>query len=95
MSYEIRSFTIEEERIVLEAISIDDLLFVEDLFQDIGEENLIRFEFSRKANNGAEMKYLYKICSHNKKSQQATSFGAKLQGLLGSIVYIPASFRVV
>ena len=94
MTVEIRSFEIEKEKVTLEAVDIDALILAEDLFADIGEEKLIKYQFDRKINNGAQMKYLYKICASNKKAARANSFGAKLQTLLGQMVYIPESFRV-
>lgn len=93
MTVEITSVEIGEEKITLTALAIEALLFREDLFEDV-EVPEVKYEFSRKARNGAEMKYLWKVCQSQKKCQSAKSMGAKLEKLCGVITQISESFKV-
>lgn len=93
MTVEITGIEITEESIKIEAINLETILFSEDLFAD-AEEEPVQFEFSRTAKNGAEMKYLYRICQSQKKCQAAKSMGEKLEKLVGVILNMSDGFKV-
>lgn len=93
MTVEITSITIGAEKVTIEAINLDNIILAEDLFQDI-EEAPVKFEFDRTARNGAEMKYLYRVCQGQRTCQQAKTMGAKLERLAGVITQLSESFIV-
>lgn len=93
MTVEIKNVEITEDTIKIEAINLETILFAEDLFEDV-EEEPVTFEFDRKANHGAQMKYLYKVCNSQKKCQNAKSMGEKLERLVGVILNMSEGFKV-
>ena len=89
---EITSIEIGTEKITIEALAIEDILMADDLFEDV-EVPTVKYEFSRKAKNGAEMRYLWKVVQGQKKCQSAKSMGEKLEKLCGVITTLSESFR--
>ena len=93
MTVEITGIVITDESIKIEAVSLENLLFAEDLFED-AEAEPVTFAFDRHAKHGAEMKYLYKVCQSQKKCQSAKSMGEKLEKLVGVILNMSEGFKV-
>ena len=93
MTVEITGVEIGKEKITIEAINIEEILTADNLFEDY-EAQPIKFEFDRTARNYAEMKYLYKIVSNNRRCQNAKSMGEKLENLIGAIIQLSESFKV-
>lgn len=94
MTVEIKSVAIGKEEITIEGLAIEQLLLAEDLYEDV-EVPEVTYEFSHTAHNGAAMKYLYKLVQGQKRCATESSFGARLDKLVGAIVWLPESFRVV
>ena len=90
---EITNIEIGTEKITIEALAIENILLADDLFEDV-EVPTVKYEFDRKAKNGAEMKYLWKVCQGQRKCQSAKSMGEKLEKLCGVITQISESFKV-
>lgn len=93
MLVEITQVTIAEDKISIVATNLENALLAEDLYQEI-DESPVQFEFDRHARNGAEMKYLYKVCSSQRRCKSAKSMGAKLEKLAGAITTLSESFQV-
>lgn len=91
MTVEVTSVQIGEEKITIKATAIENLIMADDLFED-AETPEKTYEFDRKAKNGAEMKYLYKICQSKRKCQSALSMGEKLDRLLGELIVLSDNF---
>ena len=89
---EITSVEIGTEKITIEALVIEDILMADDLFEDV-EVPTVHYEFDRKAKNGAEMRYLWKVVQGQKKCQSAKSMGEKLEKLCGVITTLSESFK--
>ncbi len=89
---EITSIEVGQDKIYIEALAIEDIIMADDLFEDV-EVPTVKYEFDRKAKNGAEMKYLWKVCQGQKKCQSAKSMGAKLEKLCGVITQLSDSFK--
>lgn len=92
MTVEITSVEIGAEKITIEAINLENIFMNENLYEDI-DEKPVKFEFDRTANNGAQMKYLYRVCQGQKKCQSAKSLGEKLEKLCGVITQLSESFK--
>lgn len=92
MMVEITKIDITKDKIKITATNLEDFLMVEDLLED-HELKQVDFDFDRKAYNGAQMKYLYKICKANKKNKDAKSFGEMLDNLIGDIIYLADGFK--
>lgn len=93
MIVEITGVEVTEEKITIEALKIEDIIMAEDLFADV-EVPTVKYQFDRKARNGAEMKYLWKVCESQKKCQAEKCMGAKLEKLCGVITTLSEAFRV-
>lgn len=91
MITEIKSVEIEENEITIEGVNLETMFTAEDLFAEI-EAEPVRFVFDRHEHGGAALKYLYKVCTSQKKCQSAKSLGEKLEKLVGCIVSISESF---
>ena len=92
MMVEITEVVISEDKISITATNLDSLLMADDLFEDT-EAEPVKFEFDRHAKNGAEMKYLYRVCQSQKKCQSVKSMGEKLEKLCGVITTLSETFR--
>ena len=90
MITEIKSVEINETEIVLEGINLETIFTADDLFEEMDEET-VRFVFNRE-HNAASYKYLWKVCSGQKKCKNAKSFGEKLEKLVGCIISLSESF---
>ena len=90
---EITSVEIGAEKITIEALSIEDVIMADDLFEDV-EVPMVKYQFDRKAKNGAAMKYLWKVCESQRKCQAEKSMGAKLEKLVGVITQLSEAFQV-
>lgn len=88
---EITEINISDDKIEIIATNLEDLLMAEDLFEDVEPEEL-HYSFDRHARNGAEMKYLYKVVSSQKRCASARSMGSKLEKLAGAILTISDNF---
>lgn len=93
MTVEITSVEIGEEKVTIEALAIEEVLLADDLFEDV-EIPTVKYEFDRKEKNGAEMRYLWKVCQGQNKCKSAKSFGEKLEKLVGVVTQLGDSFRV-
>lgn len=93
MTVEILGVEISEEKIRIEASAIETIFMADDLFEDV-EIPTIYYEFDRKAKNGAEMRYLFKVCQGQKRCASAKSMGEKLNSLVGVVTHLSDSFRV-
>ena len=60
-------------------------------YEDIPEEK-VRFIFDRNEHHGSAIKYLYKVCSSQRKCQDAKSMGDKIEALVGCIISLSESF---
>lgn len=94
MIVEITGVVVTEEKITIEALKIEDIIMAEDLYEDV-EVPTVKYQFDRHARNGAEMKYLWKVCESQKKCQSEKSMGAKLDKLCGVITQLSEAFRVL
>lgn len=90
---EITSISIGTEKITIEALAIENILMADNLFEDV-EVPTVKYEFSRTAKGGAEMRYLWKVVQGQKKCQSAKSMGEKLEKLAGVITTLSESFKV-
>ena len=93
MTVEIQKIEIGAEKITIEAINLESVLYAEDLFEDF-DCTPVTFEFDRKARNGAAMKYLYKVAKGQRKCQNAKSMGEMLEKLCGVITQLSENFKV-
>jgi len=93
MMIEITGVEVGAEAIEVTGLAIEEILGAEDLYEDV-EVPEVTYSFSRKAKNGAELKYLWKICQSQKRCQSAKSLGAKAEKLVGTITTISEAFRV-
>ena len=93
MTVEITGVEIAADKVTIEAINLESVLYAEDLFEDF-DATPVTFEFDRKARNGAAMKYLYKVAKGQRKCQNAKSMGEMLEKLCGVITTLSESFRV-
>lgn len=93
MVVEIKSVTIGKEKITIDAIEIENIIMAEDLFEDV-EAPEVKYEFDRIAKNGAEMKYLWKVCQSQRKCQDEPTMGKKLEKLCGVITQLSDTFKV-
>ncbi len=91
MITEITKAEINKEQVVLEGTNLETIFTAEDLYEDIPEET-IRFVFDRSENHGAGIKYLYKVCTSQRKCQNAKSLGEKIENLVGCIISLSESF---
>ena len=80
MITEITKVEINKEQVVLEGINLETIFTSEDLYEDIPEEP-VRFVFSREEHHGAGLKYLWKICSSQRKCDGAKSIGEKIENV--------------
>ncbi len=92
MTIEIKSIEIGADKVTIEGLAIEEVILADDLFEDF-EVPTIKYEFDRKAKNGAEMKYLWKMVESQRRCASEKSFGKKLEKLTGAIVSISDSFR--
>lgn len=92
MTVEIKSVDIQAEQIIIEAVDLEQILMVDDLFQEF-EPKTITFAFSRKPEAG-HLKYLYRVVSGQRKCANANSFGAKLMALPSVITQLSEAFIV-
>ena len=90
MIIEVNSVEVNKEQVVIEGTNLETVFTAEDLFQDIPEEK-VRFVFSREG-RASGIKYLYRVCSSQKKCQNAKSMGDKIEALVGSIISLSESF---
>lgn len=90
MTVEITSVTINETAIILEGTDLESFLFSDDLDAEIGSTKT--FYFDRKAWNGAQMKYLYKLVRSQKICESEKTMSAKLMKLNGQILNLPGTF---
>ncbi len=91
MIVEITSVEVNKEQVVIEGTNLETVFTAEDLFQDIPEET-VRFVFDRSEHHGSAIKYLYKVCSSQRKCQDAKSMGEKIEALVGCIISLSESF---
>lgn len=91
MITEIKSVEISENEIILEGINLETIFTAENLYEEMDEE-VVRFVFDRHKNRGGCMKYLWKVCSSQKKCRNAKSMGEKLERLVGCIISISENF---
>lgn len=93
MTVEITGVEISAEKITIEAVNLESVLYAEDLFEDF-DATPVTFEFDRKARNGAAMKYLYKVAKGQRKCRNAKSMGEMLEKLCGVITQLSENFKV-
>ena len=91
MIVEITKASIDKDQVVLEGTNLETVFVSEDLFEDIPEET-VRFVFDRHEHRGSAIKYLYKVCSSQRKCQDAKSMGDKIEALVGCIISLSESF---
>ena len=91
MIVEITSVEVNKNQVVIEATNLETVFTAEDLFVDIPEEK-VRFIFDRQEHHGSAIKYLYKVCSSQRKCQDAKSMGEKIEALVGCIISLSESF---
>ena len=91
MIVEITSVEVNKNQVVIEATNLETVFTAEDLFEDIPEEK-VRFIFDRQEHHGSAIKYLYKVCSSQRKCQDAKSMGEKIEALVGCIISLSESF---
>ena len=82
---------ISKEQVVIVGTNLETVFTADDLFEDIPEEK-VRFVFDRIEHHGSAIKYLYKVCSSQRKCQSAKSMGDKIEALVGSIISLSESF---
>lgn len=93
MITEIKSVEINEDEIILEGINLETIFTAEDLFEE-QEEETVRFVFDRHEHGGSNLKYLWKVCSSQRRCQSAKSMGEKLEKLVGCIISLSENFMV-
>lgn len=93
MTVEITGIKVTADKIEIDALNIESMLFADDLYEDV-EVPTVRYEFDRKARGGAEMKYLYKVVESQRRCQAAKCMGEKLEKLVGALVQLSDNFRV-
>ncbi len=91
MITEIKSVEITASEIILEGTNLETIFTAEDLYEEL-EEETVRFVFDRHEHAGANLKYLWKVCSSQKKCQSAKSMGEKLEKLVGCIISLSENF---
>ena len=91
MNIEVSSVTVTDSKISISGIDLDAFLFCDDIYAEQDPKAVV-FDFDRKSETGAPMKYLWKVVSNNKKCATGKSFGAKLDLLVGQIIFLPDSF---
>ena len=91
MITEIKSVEINENEVILEGINLETIFTSENLYEELEEEN-VRFIFDRHEQGGYNLKYLWKVCSSQKKCQNAKSMGEKLEKLVGCIISLSENF---
>ena len=91
MIVEITSVEVNKNQVVIEATNLETVFTAENLFEDIPEEK-VRFIFDRQEHHGSAIKYLYKVCSSQRKCQDAKSMGEKIEALVGCIISLSESF---
>lgn len=91
MITEITKVEVSKEQVVLEGTNLETIFTSESLYEDIPEEP-VRFVFDREENHGSALKYLWKVCSGQRKCQEAPSFGQKIESLVGCIISISETF---
>ena len=91
MIVEITRVEVNKDQVVIEATNLETVFTAEDLFEDIPEEK-VRFIFDRQEHHGSAIKYLYKVCSSQRKCQDAKSMGEKIEALVGCIISLSESF---
>ncbi len=91
MITEIKSVEINEEDIILEGVNLETIFTSENLFEEM-EEEPVRFVFDRHEHGGANMKYLWKVCSSQRKCRNEKSFGEMLEKLTGCIISLSENF---
>lgn len=91
---QVLSTEITEDFIVIEGIDIDRIIMADDLFAEFADEEIVKYQFDRKAENGAPLKYLLKVVSNMNVCKKAKSFGGKIEALEGSFLVLADSFRV-
>lgn len=79
------------QTIVISGIDIDKIVLNEDLYAEFDSEPVVKFSFNREA---GPMKYLFKITASTNACKAATSFGAKLDKLVGNYLLISDNFKV-
>lgn len=91
MIVEITSVEVNKDQVIVEGTNLETVFTAEDLFEDIPEDK-VRFVFSRQEHHGSAIKYLYKVCSSQRKCQEAKSMGEKIEALVGCIISLSESF---
>ena len=91
MMVEITQIEISKDKISIVATNLDNVLLADDLYEDIDQEP-VHFTFDRHAKNGAEMKYLYKVCQGQYRCRSQRSMGEKIEKLVGAITMLSESF---
>lgn len=91
MITEIKACEINETEIILTGVNLETIFTAEDLFEDLDEEE-VKFVFDRKEHGGAALKYLWKVCSSQKKCQNEKSLGGKIEKLVGCIISLSEAF---
>lgn len=91
MITEIKSVEINETEVVLTGTNLETIFTAEDLYEEL-EEETVRFVFDRHEHGGSNLKYLWKVCSSQKKCQSARSMGEKLEKLVGCIISLSENF---
>ena len=91
MIVEITSVEVNKDQVIVEGTNLETIFTAEDLFSDIPEDK-IRFVFSRQDHHASAIKYLYKVCSSQRKCQEAKSMGEKIEALVGCIISLSESF---
>ncbi len=91
MITEITKVEVNKEQVILEGVNLETIFTSEDLYEDIPEEP-VRFVFDRQEHHGAALKYLWKVCSSQRKCQDAKSIGEKIENLVGCILSLSESF---
>lgn len=85
---------ITEDFIIIEGIDIDRIVLADDLYAEFAEEPIVKYQFDRKAENGAPLKYLLKVVSNMPVCKNEKSFGKKIEALQNSFLILADSFRV-
>lgn len=90
MVVEIKNVDIQEDEIVIEGVSLETILTSDDLFEAM-DETIHQFRF-QKANPQAR-KYLYKVCTSQKKCKNKKSLGEMIEELPGLILSLSDNFQ--
>ena len=93
--YEITNVTINSKsrEILIEATDMDAIFLAEDLDAEFAAPTA-RFRFDGLVNDGAQLKYLYKVAAGQKKCRGKKSLAATFKALEGCFVFINEKFRV-